>query len=63
MYHAGEAWIDRGAHGKAIAYIWLFLSASMGYEPAKNLRDLVGVSSEWNRLSVYKPWPNRCNVN
>ncbi|EGR2488898.1 TPA: tetratricopeptide repeat protein [Vibrio cholerae] len=42
MYHAGEAWIDRGAHGKAIAYIWLFLSASMGYEPAKNLRDLVG---------------------
>ncbi|MFG0605315.1 sel1 repeat family protein [Vibrio mimicus] len=42
MYHAGEAWIDRGAHGNPIAYIWLFLSSSMGYEKAKNLRDMIG---------------------
>ncbi len=42
MYLAGEAWIDRGASGNSIAYIWLFLSASFGYEPAKSLRDQVG---------------------
>nr|WP_277206365.1 hypothetical protein [Vibrio sp. VCS] len=42
MFHAGEAWLDRGVHGNAIGYIWLFLSASMGYEPAKHLRDWVG---------------------
>lgn len=42
MYHVGEAWSDRGEHGNSIAYIWLFLSTSLGYEKAKNLRDAVG---------------------
>ena len=44
MFHAGEAWIDHGEHGNAIAYIWLFLSAHFGYEPAKAQRDKVGAS-------------------
>ncbi|WP_299695101.1 tetratricopeptide repeat protein [uncultured Vibrio sp.] len=42
MYRAGEAWIDHGEHGNAIAYIWLFLSAHFGYSEAKQLRDKVG---------------------
>ncbi|MGP8306199.1 tetratricopeptide repeat protein [Vibrio sp. YIC-376] len=41
MYHAGEAWKDSSKTGNAIAYIWLFLSANMGYEPARILRDRV----------------------
>lgn len=44
MFHAGEAWIDHGEHGNAIAYIWLFLSAHFGYEPAKAQRDKVGAN-------------------
>lgn len=42
MYHAAQAWIDRGSSGNAVAYIWAFLSAHFGYEPAKSLRDQVG---------------------
>ncbi|MEQ6347344.1 tetratricopeptide repeat protein [Vibrio cyclitrophicus] len=42
MFRAGEAWIDHGEHGSAIAYIWLFLSAHFGYSDAKQLRDKVG---------------------
>lgn len=42
MYHAAEAWVDRGANGNSIAYIWLYLSAHFGYEPARTLRDKVG---------------------
>ncbi len=42
MYHAAEAWADRGANGNSIAYIWLYLSAHFGYEPARTLRDKVG---------------------
>lgn len=42
MFRAGEAWIDHGEHGNAIAYIWLFLSAHFGYSEAKQLRDKVG---------------------
>ncbi|MCG9552640.1 sel1 repeat family protein [Vibrio sp. Isolate31] len=42
MFRAGEAWIDHGEHGNAIAYIWLFLSAHFGYSEAKSLRDKVG---------------------
>ena len=42
MYLAGEAWMEKGAHGSAIAYIWLFLSANFGYAQAKALRDQVG---------------------
>ena len=42
MFRAGEAWIDHGEHGNAIAYIWLFLSAHFGYSEAKHLRDKVG---------------------
>ncbi|MBY8287063.1 tetratricopeptide repeat protein [Vibrio fluvialis] len=59
MYHAGQAWIDRGANGNAIAYIWLFLSAFFGYEPAKSLRDQVGgrigVDSVVGLQSLSKP--------
>ncbi|MCE0495028.1 tetratricopeptide repeat protein [Vibrio salinus] len=42
MYHAGDAWIDHGSHGNAIAYIWLFLAAYFHNEPARILRDEVG---------------------
>lgn len=42
MYHAAEAWIDRGSNGNSIAYIWLYLSAHFGYEPARTMRDKVG---------------------
>ncbi|MEZ9672393.1 tetratricopeptide repeat protein [Vibrio lentus] len=42
MFRAGDAWIDHGEHGNAIAYIWLFLSAHFGYSEAKQLRDKVG---------------------
>ncbi|WP_165313245.1 tetratricopeptide repeat protein [Vibrio ziniensis] len=42
MYHAAEAWVDKGSNGNSIAYIWLYLSAHFGYEPAKILRDKVG---------------------
>lgn len=59
MYRCGQAWIERGANGKANAYIWLFLSASFGYEPAKALRDQVGgqigVDSVVGLQSLAKP--------
>lgn len=59
MYHAGEAWVERGAHGNAIAYIWLFLSAFFGYEQAKGLRDKIGsqigVDSVVGLQSLAKP--------
>ncbi|AQM21294.1 MULTISPECIES: tetratricopeptide repeat protein [Vibrio] len=59
MYHAGEAWIDKGSNGNAIAYIWLFLSAHFGFEPAKVLRDQVGsrigVDSVVGLQSLAKP--------
>ncbi|PQJ64256.1 hypothetical protein BTO10_05565 [Vibrio chagasii] len=42
MFRAGEAWIDHGDNGNAIAYIWLFLSAHFGYSEAKQQRDKVG---------------------
>ncbi|KZX55864.1 hypothetical protein A3712_06080 [Vibrio sp. HI00D65] len=42
MFRAGEAWIDHGNNGNAIAYIWLFLSAHFGYSEAKHQRDKVG---------------------
>ncbi len=42
MFHAAEAWVDRGANGNSIAYIWLYLSAHFGYEDARTLRDKVG---------------------
>ena len=59
MYHAGEAWQDTSKTGNAIAYIWLFLSASMGYEPARILRDKVassiGVDVVVGLQSIAKP--------
>ncbi len=59
MYYAGEAWKDSSKTGNAIAYIWLFLSASMGYEPARNLRDKVagdiGVDVVVGLQAVAKP--------
>lgn len=44
MYRAGETWMDQRPNGNAIAYIWLFLAAQLGYEPARNLRDQVALS-------------------
>ncbi|EIZ1337822.1 sel1 repeat family protein [Vibrio parahaemolyticus] len=59
MYHAGEAWKDRGKTGNAIAYVWLFLSANMGYQPARVLRDEVaaniGVDVVVGLQSIAKP--------
>jgi TPR repeat protein len=42
QFFAGDIWIGRGSKGNAIAYLWLFLSAYFGYEPAKARRDDVG---------------------
>ncbi|EDP59713.1 SEL1-like repeat protein [Vibrio sp. AND4] len=59
MYHAGEAWKDTDKTGNAIAYIWLFLSANMGYEPARVVRDEVasniGVDVVVGLQSIAKP--------
>ena len=59
MYHAGEAWKDKGKTGNAIAYVWLFLAASMGYQPARALRDEVatniGVDVVVGLQSIAKP--------
>lgn len=59
MFRCGQAWIERGANGNANAYIWLFLSAIFGYEPAKALRDQVGgqigVDSVVGLQSLAKP--------
>lgn len=59
MYHAGEVWIDRGSDGNAIAYIWLFIAAYLGYGQAKKLRDHVGnqigVDSVVGLQSLAKP--------
>lgn len=59
MYYAGDAWKDSSKTGNAIAYIWLFLAASMGYEPARTLRDKVaaniGVDVVVGLQSVAKP--------
>ncbi|MEZ9232368.1 tetratricopeptide repeat protein [Vibrio amylolyticus] len=67
MYHAGEAWIDRSKTGNAIAYIWLFLSAHFGYEPAKSLRDKVGgnigVDSVVGLQSLAKPLIQKISAN
>lgn len=50
MYHAAEAWIDRGSNGNSIAYIWLYLSAHFGYEPARTMRDKVGSNMGGNSV-------------
>ncbi|MGC9403334.1 tetratricopeptide repeat protein [Vibrio genomosp. F10] len=67
MCHAGEAWIDRGSSGNAIAYIWLFLSAYFGYEPAKAIRDRVGgnigVDSVVGLQSLAKPLFQKISAN
>ncbi|MDA9557873.1 sel1 repeat family protein [Vibrio sp.] len=42
MFHAGQAWMKHGAEGKCLAYIWLFLSTSLGRNESKPLRDQVG---------------------
>ncbi|EJL6724115.1 sel1 repeat family protein [Vibrio alginolyticus] len=59
MYHAGEAWKDKGKTGNAIAYVWLFLAANMGYQPARTLRDEVatniGVDVVVGLQSIAKP--------
>ncbi|MFA0086499.1 tetratricopeptide repeat protein [Vibrio sp. 10N.261.51.F12] len=59
MFYAGEAWRDIAPNGAAIAYIWLFMSAHLGYEPAKSLRDSVGstlgVDSVVGLQSLAKP--------
>ncbi|BCN26736.1 tetratricopeptide repeat protein [Vibrio alfacsensis] len=59
MCRAGEAWKDTSKTGNAIAYIWLFLSANLGYEPARALRDEVagniGVDVVVGLQSIAKP--------
>lgn len=59
MFHAGNAWKGTGRTGNAIAYIWLFLSANMGFEPARALRDEVashiGVDVVVGLQSIAKP--------
>ncbi|MGR5453241.1 tetratricopeptide repeat protein [Vibrio alfacsensis] len=59
MFHAGDAWKDTSKTGNAIAYIWLFLSANMGFEPARALRDEVasniGVDVVVGLQSIAKP--------
>jgi TPR repeat protein len=59
MYFAGEAWRGVKPNGASIAYIWLFMSAYMGYEPAKSARDTVGstlgVDSVVGLQSLAKP--------
>jgi TPR repeat protein len=59
MYFAGEAWRDVKPNGASIAYIWLFMSAYMGHEPAKSARDAVGstlgVDSVVGLQSLAKP--------
>ncbi len=59
MYHAGEAWRDIAPNGNAIAYIWLFLAAKFGHEPAIAARDAVGstigVDSVVGLQSLAKP--------
>jgi TPR repeat protein len=59
MYYAGEAWRDIKPNGAAIAYIWLFMSAYLGYEAAKSARDSVGstlgVDSVVGLQSLAKP--------
>ncbi|MGF1751156.1 tetratricopeptide repeat protein [Vibrio cionasavignyae] len=59
MFFAGEAWRDIAPNGAAIAYIWLFMSAHLGYEPAKAVRDSVGstlgVDSVVGLQSLAKP--------
>ncbi len=59
MYYAGEAWRDIKPNGASIAYIWLFMSAYLGYEAAKSARDSVGstlgVDSVVGLQSLAKP--------
>ncbi|NVD08810.1 sel1 repeat family protein [Vibrio sp. JPW-9-11-11] len=59
MYRAGETWMEQRPNGNAIAYIWLFLAAQLGYEPARNLRDQValniGVDTVVGLQSLAKP--------
>ncbi|NOH97183.1 tetratricopeptide repeat protein [Vibrio sp. 99-70-13A1] len=59
MCRAGEAWRDQGEHGNAISYIWLFMAAHFGYEPARPVRDIVGsnlgVDSVVGLQSLAKP--------
>ncbi len=59
MYHAGEAWKDTSRAGNAIAYIWLFLSSNLGYEPARIVRDRVsaniGVETVVGLQAIAKP--------
>lgn len=43
MYKVGEVWMDHKPNGNSISYIWLFLAAQLGYEPARTLRDQVAL--------------------
>ncbi|MFB9135449.1 tetratricopeptide repeat protein [Vibrio olivae] len=44
MYQAGEAWIDQGPHGNALAYIWLFMAAQLGHVKSRRSRDQVALT-------------------
>ncbi|MBF9003471.1 tetratricopeptide repeat protein [Vibrio nitrifigilis] len=67
MYYAGDAWMDYGVNGNAISYIWLFLSAYFGFEPAAVLRDNVGtkigVDSVVGLQSLAKPLQKKISTN
>ena len=59
MYLAGKVWLEQKGVGKHIAYIWLFLSTSLGFERAKSLRDdvvnQIGIDVVVELQSIAKP--------
>ncbi|AUI87608.1 hypothetical protein BS333_14435 [Vibrio azureus] len=59
MYLAGEAWLEQEDTGKFIAYIWLFLSTSLGFDKARPLRDdvasQIGIDVVVGLQSIAKP--------
>ncbi|WED24911.1 sel1 repeat family protein [Vibrio sp. JC009] len=59
QYFAGDTWIGRGSKGNAIAYLWLYLAAHFGWEPAKSKRDdlgnILGVDGVVGLQSMAKP--------
>ncbi|CAH0530345.1 tetratricopeptide repeat protein [Vibrio hippocampi] len=42
MYYVGDAWRNKKPNGNSIAYVWLYMSAYLGFDDARPLRDLVG---------------------
>lgn len=67
MYKAGEVWMGQKSNGNAISYIWLFLSAQLGHEPSRALRDQValqiGVDTVVGLQSLSKPMLKKIREN